>query len=76
MDTSDISENILKIFNSITLIDMQNDKVVLSSLNGNNDSTITYEEYIENLKKIIHPDYSVDYFNKISVLKQPRKQQK
>ena len=67
MDTSIISENILKIFNSITLIDMQNDKVVLSSLNGNNDSAITYEEYIENLKKIIHPDYSVDYFNKISL---------
>ena len=67
MDTSIISENILKIFNSVTLIDIQNDKVVLSSASGNNDNAITYEEYIENLKKIIHPDYSTDYFNKISL---------
>ena len=67
MDTSIINENILKIFNSVTLIDIQNDKVVLSSANGKNDNAITYEEYIENLKKIIHPDYSNEYFNKISL---------
>ena len=67
MDTSIVSENILKIFNSVTLIDVQNDKVVLASTSGNNENAITYEEYIENLKKIIHPDYSTDYFNKISL---------
>ena len=67
MDTSLISENILTIFNSITLIDIQNDKVVLSSASGGTENAVTYEEYIENLKKIIHPDYSTDYFNKISL---------
>ena len=67
MDTSLISENILTIFNSITLIDIQNDKVLLASASGNAENAITYEEYIENLKKIIHPDYTTDYFNKISL---------
>ena len=67
MDTSFISENILKMFNAITLIDIQSDKVFLMSSSNNVDNTMSYEEYIDNLKKIIHPDYMAEYFNKISL---------
>jgi len=74
MDSSVISlVNIesIKIFNNITLIDIQNDKVTFFDVknvlveNENN----TYEEYYEKLKKVIHPDYITKYFDTISLNK-------
>ena len=65
MDTSIINDNLLKVFDSVTIIDIVNDKVFLLSSGSNNE--ITYEQYIENLKKVLHPDYANSYFSKISL---------
>ncbi len=67
LDTSLINDNLLNIFDSITMIDIQNDKVFLMSSKNGNSNEITYEQYIENLKKVIHPDFANTYFNKISL---------
>lgn len=64
-----INSSVMGVFSSITLIDIQNDKVTF--LNGKKAlaeaETNTYEEYYEKLKKVIHPDYINKYFDSISL---------
>lgn len=71
MDTSInnlVTNESLKIFSSITLIDILNDKVSLFSCNNGvtEVESDSYENYLEKLKKVIHPDFLNDYFNVIS----------
>ena len=69
MDTSNLYNEVLNLFSSVVLIDIQNDRVsMLFDKNQIFDKKeVTYEEYIEMLKKIIHPDYVNDYFKKTSL---------
>lgn len=57
------------VFKTITLIDVNNDKV--SYLDGHNSlkviSTNTYEEYYDKIKKVLHPDYVNTFFDSISL---------
>lgn len=57
------------VFNTITLIDVNSDKV--SFLDGSHSLSVvssnTYEEYYDKIKKVLHPDYVNDFFDKISL---------
>lgn len=70
MDTSVINNIVVESFSSITLIDIINDKVSLLSFDGSafqETSSNTYEQYFENAKKVIHPDFLNKYFEAISL---------
>lgn len=71
MGDSGLTNIINGIFNTITLIDVNNDKV--SYLDGNNllneVSYDSYQTYFDKIKKVIHPDYLNSYFDAISLNK-------
>lgn len=59
----------LKVFSSITLIDIKNDLVTIFECKDSLQvsEACSYESYYEKLKKIIHPDFLNSYFGSISL---------
>lgn len=67
MEINNLNTSILKSFNSITLIDINADKVSIYDENLKEVSSFGFEEYLNNLKKVIHPDYVKSYYDEISL---------
>ncbi len=67
MEINILNTSILKSFNSITLIDINADKVTIYDENLKEASSFGFEEYLNNLKKVIHPDYVKTYYDQISL---------
>ena len=67
MDTNSLNTSILKFFNSLTLIDINADRVTIYDENLKEVSGYGFEDYLNNLKKVIHPDYVKAYYDQISL---------
>ena len=67
MDNNTLNAAILKSFNSLTLIDINADKVTVYDDSLKEASSFGFEDYLNNLKKVIHPDYVKTYYDQISL---------
>lgn len=67
METNMINEEILKSFYSLTVIDLNADKVSEYDNTLKEVVSLGFEEYLNNLRKVIHPDCLKQYYDQISI---------
>ena len=67
METNSLNTEILKSFNSLVVLDINADKVSIYDSNLKEVSSYGFEDYLNNLKKVIHPDFIKSYYEQISL---------